>query len=383
MSSYEKIFERIDELSSEYVSHWVNFASIESPTDYKEGVDDASEYIIGIAEKFGWKIEKQRFEKSGDAVCITMNPDAKGAPVALSGHVDTVHPVGLFGNPPVRIGDGKIYGPGVNDCKGGIVAGMLAMAALEKEGFKGRPVMMLLQTDEETSSAGSEKGTVRFMCGKARNAVAFLNLEGYSRGKATLIRKGISKYRLYVHGKAVHAANCIKGVNAITEAAYKIIELEKLKEPFGITGNCGIITGGTAINSVPAECEFTLDIRFNNTEEMEKADKIVREVAAHSYIEGTSCDVELVSRRYAMELCDRNLSLLCRMNEIFRESGLPELEINKSKGGSDAADVTLAGIPCVDSLGTDGTGIHSSRECSNLSSLPESAKRIAAVVFGL
>ena len=44
---------------------------------------------------------------SGDAVYITMNENAKGTPMALSGHMDTVHAVGSFGSPAVRKG-GKI-----------------------------------------------------------------------------------------------------------------------------------------------------------------------------------------------------------------------------------------------------------------------------------
>lgn len=60
-----------------------------------------------------------------------MNPESDNQPVALSGHMDTVHPVVLFGTPAVRRENEKIYGPGVMDCKGGIVAGFLAMDALQ------------------------------------------------------------------------------------------------------------------------------------------------------------------------------------------------------------------------------------------------------------
>lgn len=44
--------------------------------------------------------------------------------------MDTVHPVGLFGTPPVKQEGDKIYGPGVVDCKGGIVAAFFAMRTL-------------------------------------------------------------------------------------------------------------------------------------------------------------------------------------------------------------------------------------------------------------
>ena len=63
-----------------------------------------------------------------------MNGESERAPVVFSGHLDTVHPVGSFGSPAVRLQDGKIYGPGVADCKGGIVASLLAMHALRDVG---------------------------------------------------------------------------------------------------------------------------------------------------------------------------------------------------------------------------------------------------------
>ena len=50
-----------------------------------------------------------------------------------------------------------MYGPGVMDCKGGIVAAIMAMEALEKCGFTERPVQLLLQSDEENGSATSNK----------------------------------------------------------------------------------------------------------------------------------------------------------------------------------------------------------------------------------
>ncbi|MBR5507251.1 MAG: M20/M25/M40 family metallo-hydrolase [Clostridia bacterium] len=171
-----------------------------------------------------------------------MNPDAEGKPICLSGHMDTVHPIGLFGDHPVKIDEDIIYGPGVSDCKGGIVAAFMAMAALDDEGFSARPVKLILQSDEETSSDGSNKTTVQYMCECARDAVAFLNCEPYVMGTAVLKRKAIAKYTFKIKGKAEHAAYCYNGISAITEAAHKIIELEKYKDENGITANCGIPT---------------------------------------------------------------------------------------------------------------------------------------------
>ena len=115
------VFSSIDRLNEQYVNVWEDVCNIESPSGFKAGVDAVSDYFIALSKKLNWNIERFPHEKFGDVVCVTMNPNAEKAPVALSGHMDTVHALGTFGTPAVRIEDGKIYGPGVCDCKGGIV----------------------------------------------------------------------------------------------------------------------------------------------------------------------------------------------------------------------------------------------------------------------
>lgn len=376
----EQLFDAVEKLEADAIKAWIDVCNIESPTDFKEGVDACGRYFIDKAERYGWDVEVHREEISGDAVCITMNKDAKGAPVAISGHIDTVHPVGLFGNPPVRVEGEKIYGPGVTDCKGGVVAGLLAMMALEECGFKDRPVMLIIQSDEEVGSKPSQLRTVEFMCEKAKDAVAFLNVEGHTRGKTVLRRKGIVRFELKVKGVSVHSCRCYEGSNAITEAAHKIIELEKMKdEGWGLTCNCGIISGGSAANTVPDECTFIADIRYGDQKQYKEAERIVNSVAATSYIEGTSCEVTQISHRIAMEDNDANDELLAKINEIYEECAILTLAKWESRGGSDAAYTTAVGIPTVDNFGTTGGRIHSPDEWAELCSMKESILRLATV----
>lgn len=377
----EQLFAKIEELKDEYTNFLVDICNIESPTDYKEGVDRVCEYICSKAKSFGWEIEVQNQDVSGNAACITMNPDAKGKPVCFSAHMDTVHPMGLFGTPAVKIKDGKLFGPGATDCKGGIASSFLAMRALAECGFIDRPVKLILQSDEEISSSTSNKTTVEFMAEKARDCVAFLNCEGFHEGEAILQRKGISRFLLEIEGKAAHSARCYKGISAIHEAAYKIIELEKYKDPDGLTINCGTISGGTAVNTVPETCSIVVDVRFANAQQMEFSDKLVADIAAKSFVEGTTCKASLVSRRVAMEMNCKNLALLDKMNDIYSKTGLPVLKAGKVNGGSDAADMTVRGIPVVDSMGISGDLIHNKGEFALIDSLTESAKRLATVAM--
>jgi len=383
----KNVLREIDNLNSAYVDVWEAVCNLESPSRDKAGVDRVGEYFKELSKKFGWKIEVLPQEQFGDVVCITMNPDAQGRTIALSGHMDTVHPVGSFGTPAVRREGDHIYGPGVMDCKGGIVAGFLAMHALHSCGYSARPIMMLLQSNEEIGSGLQNKAPLRCMCEKAKGAEAFLNLEpheGYFAGKACLIRKGIAGFRFSIKGIEAHASYCAReGASAIAEAAHKIVEIEKIKDDAGITCNCGIVSGGTASNTVAGSCEIRVDVRFATQEQYEAATAALQKIADTVYVPGCTCVMEQTNLRSAMELTDRNVALLNKANVLFAENGLSQLEIGMRSGGSDAAEISSCGIPCIDSLGVLGERGHSREEYGVISSLAESAKRIAAIVCGL
>ena len=383
----KKIFEKIDTLNSSFIDVWEDVCNIESPSAYKKGVDEVGSYFINIADENGWEVEIFEQETAGNVVCITMNSQSPKEPVTISGHMDTVHPVGLFGSPATRRDDEKIYGPGAMDCKGGIVAGFLAMKALSECNFKERPVRMLLQSNEEVGSGLENKATINYICEKAKDSIAFLNLEGHEsffEGKACLKRKGIAGFLFSITGIEAHASYCAdEGASAITEAAHKIIELEKVKDSDGLTFNCGVINGGTVSNTVPGKCEFKVDVRFSTNAEYEEACKLIKKISETVYVAGCSCTVKETNRRKAMELNDRNITLLNKANQIFIENGLSPLEIGERRGGSDAADVSSYGIACIDSLGVGGESAHSKEEYGVLSSLAESAKRIASIICGI
>ena len=377
-------FKKIDEVYKNYFKMWEDCCNIESPTNFKEGVDKVGKYFADLATQRGWKVEYSKQEVSGDAVCITMNADVNARPISLSGHMDTVHPVGLFGTPAVRFDEEKIYGPGVRDCKGGIVIGFLVMDVLESLGYRERPVQLLLQSDEETSSTGSNKSTIKYICEKSKDAVVFFNMESSGGTTFTMSRKGILTYEFEVTGQEGHSSRCAtEGANAIVDAAYKMIELDKLKDDDGITCNCGIVSGGSVVNTIPGKCIFKVNFRYKTNEQAEWIENYVKELAATPHVEGTSCTVKELGRRVAMEKTDFNEKLLERVNEIYAENGIETLTPVALRGGSDGADVTSCGIPCIDSIGVIGGASHSVNEYAYLDSLAKTAKRIIAVIYNI
>ena len=381
----DAIFNEIDRLFPEYVTFWEDICNIESPSAHKEGVDAVGQYVANAAKTRGWKVEFFPQPIAGDVVCITMNPDAKGTPISLSAHMDTVHPLGTFGTPAVRIENGIIYGPGVLDCKGGIPEAFLAMDALDRCGYRERPVLLLLQSDEEVGSSLSNKATIGYICEKAVGSAAFLNLEQQSGNRLCVARKGIINYTFKIHGVEAHASSCAtSGSSAILEAAHKIIELEKLKDAEGLTCSCGVIAGGSVPNTVPGYCEFKANIRFATADQLEWVREHVKTIADTVYVKGCTCELVQTSFRVAMEEKPVNLALVDQINAAFARADLSPFSSCRFTGGSDAADVTAYGkTPCVDNLGVRGKRLHSPEEQAEIESLREMAKRLAAIIYYL
>ncbi len=385
----DTLYSELNKLEDKYINVWEDICNIESPSRDKARVDAVGSYFIDKAKEQGWNIEVYEHDTFGNVVCITMNPNAPSEPISLSGHMDTVHPLGLFGSPATRVcrDENRIYGPGTMDCKGGIVAALYAMEALKNIGFTSRPIQLLLQSNEEIGSGIDNKDPINYICQRASSSVAFLNLEGhesYFEGKACLIRKGIAVFNFEISGVETHASYCAReGASAIAEAAHKIIELEKIKDENGLTFNCGVINGGSVSNTVPGKCRFVVDVRFSTLAQLDWAKDYIKKIADTVYVMGCSCTVTQTNQRPPMELCDRNVDLLNRANKIFEQNGLSRLEIGMRNGGSDAADVTCFGIPCIDSIGVGGERAHSPEEYGVLDSLKESATRIALIASNI
>lgn len=376
------MFYEVDRLYEKYLKVWEDVCNIESPTDFKQGVDRVGDYFADMGKSLGMKVERFAQKVSGDVVVITLNPESDKKPICLSGHIDTVFPVGSFG--PVLFDDEKIYGPGVCDCKGGVVAGFMAMEALKKSGYTDRPVMLLLQTDEEKGSRPSNKATINYICEKAKDAVAFLNLEGHTKGEICLQRKGIRTVTFNIKGVAAHSSKCAtEGSNAILEAAHKIIQIEKIKDADGITCSTNIISGGTTVNTVSDSCSFKVNIRFSTMEQDKYIKKRMQEIADTVFIKGCETTLDMGGIRLPMEYNEKNVKLFNKLNEAFEKCGLPKLKASKRTGGSDAADVTAYGIPCVDSIGAEGYHIHTTSEYAYKKSLAEAAKRIVAFAISI
>ncbi len=380
MNNEKELLRKIDDLEKEYIQFWRDLCEIDSPTEFKEGVDAVGRFAADKAKAYGFAIERHPFKEAGDCYTITMNADAAKKPIVLSAHMDTVHPTGSFKSPKTRIEGGTLYGPGVTDDKGGIACALYAMAALHETGFRDRPVKLFLQCDEETASQTSELKSIEYMYDAARGCLCFLNLEWYRYGQAILWRKGSFSAIVKVHGLSYHASRCFLGHSAIRQASRMINVLEEYKSPEGITINVGVIKGGTFRGAVPDYCEFECTMNYMTDDQKQEIIDLFRQLCDNPEIEGTKCEVEFMAGFPNMLKREDSFEVLSRMNAIYRELGLREIEATWSHGGSDASRMNQLGITTIDSFGVNGAKIHTPQEEADLKSLKDAAIRIATMI---
>ncbi len=317
--------------------------------------------------------------RGGHLLCEFQLPGKgqKGRILGL-GHIDTVWPVGTLQRMPLRIEDGRLWGPGVLDMKAGIAIFICAMQALrELELPVRRKVALLLNADEETGSATSREITER----EALRSSAVLVMEPGTGldGKLKTARKGVGGYRLTVRGKAAHAGvDFAAGASAILELARQIDRVAGFTDiSRGTTVNPGVISGGTRSNVVAEEARAEIDIRVARLADATKIDRRFRTL--RPFDKRCTVSVEGGLNRPPMERSGNIVQLFRTARKVGAEIGL-NLEESMTGGGSDGNFTAALGVPTLDGLGAVGEGAHASHESILVDRLPDRAALVAGIV---
>lgn len=374
----------VDELYPLHIALWEELCNLESPSDCKQALDEVVTHIHTMCTEKGYTVTERKFERAGNFLRIDLTGELAQPPIVLMAHLDTVHKIGAFGTPPVKIEGDAIFGPGVVDCKGGAVEALLVLEALKESGLPHRPVRVLFTTDEEVGSRFSGTEGIDFIRENVKDAAAVLNCETGKRNTLTVGRKGIARIKIDITGKSAHAGNAyFDGASAIREAAHKIIAIEELSQEEHETYNCGVISGGTQANVVPAQCSITVDVRSLDEDGLSNAMERVRVIAERSFVPGTSAALSILSYRPPMVPTIQNRQLFEKIKKIAEDNGLESFQPVCKGGGSDATYPTQLGIPTVCSCGVVGMKEHTLDEQAVISSLRERALLLALSILQL
>jgi acetylornithine deacetylase len=245
--------------------------------------------------------------------------------IVLSGHTDVVPVKGQAWDtdpfePEVR--DGCLYGRGACDMKGflGVTLAMLPhmMAARLRE-----PLHFAFSCDEELGCIGAPYMLADL---KARG----IQPSGCIVGEPTDMRvivahKGINAYRCRVHGHAAHSSLTPHGLNAIEYAARLICFIRDQSDRYRAEGpfdktfdvpfttlQTGTINGGIAVNTIPAQCEFSFEYRNLPGADSALIIQSIKDYASHTLLpqmrkehEGAKIEFELLAIAPTMEASEQ------------------------------------------------------------------------------
>jgi glutamate carboxypeptidase len=380
----EKAFRYIDSKRDEMIALWEKLVNMESATADKEDVDKVADFLGKTLDSFGARTRIFEFAGAGNGLKADFGVPADKAHICFLGHYDTVFARGTTSRRPFRIEDGKAYGPGVLDMKGGVVIQMYAAKALMDAGYSGRQIRILLAGDEETAHPNSDMARVfEEECAGARAAFNFET--GDITGTLVVGRKGTASYDISVKGVAAHAGRePEKGRSAILEIAHKVIEIQSLTDyEKGITFNVGTIKGGTVTNAVPDHAEIGIDVRVLQPDQYEYVDRKIAEITAQTHVEGTTAVCVKKSMLLPMPRTPGNEQLFALVRRVSEELGFQLPSPIVSGGGSDSAYSVKAGVPSIDQMGVKGQWNHTDREYAVVESLFERAKLLIACILTL
>ncbi len=301
-----------------------------------------------------------------------------GAALMLNGHIDTVGVAGMVGPHEPRVRDGRLYGRGAYDMKGGLAACLLAGAAAAGAGLRG-DVIVTAVADEEHSSVGVQAVLRRF------TADACVVTEP-THLRAVVAHKGFVWAELETRGRAAHGSRADLGVDAIAGMGPVLAGIGALQaaldtRPHPRLGpaslHASLIDGGQELSSYPERCVLGVERR---TLPGERRADVERE------LEGLLARAREADPRLATEL---RLGVVREPFEVDPQAAIvqhlltaahsvlgAEPEVVGDHPWMDAAFTAAAGIPTV-VFGPGGAGAHAVEEYGDIASV----QRCADVLF--
>ena len=375
---YDQICKYIDDHHDEMIEKWKTFVNLEGRYDEKENVEKAQAWFRAELEDAGFETYTVPSRPDRCSVLIAeLGKDRPGKPIMFGGHLDTVHPKGAFGcENPFRIEDGKAYGPGVLDMKGGLIIALYVCKALQSIGFASNPLKMVVAGEEEGDHVGTDVD--KLFTEESQGALFALNMEtGHITNSLCVGRKTQYTFFATVHGKGGHAGNeFTKGHNALNEAVFKVTEMLKLVDlDRGTYVTPSVMHCGKNTTSSPDLCEFAVDVRMSNAAEGERIKEAVDQIMKTSYVPGTTTDYELVTAKLReFEPNEKILGLWNEVNKVAEENGFEKFGKITLGGATDTGAIALADIPVLCSCGVVGEFNHNLKEYAIVDSMFSRAK---------
>jgi acetylornithine deacetylase ArgE len=239
--------------------------SLQGPEFYEAQV---TAYLENFFRGLGVPYARQPVAPQRDNIVAHFKPPGAQRTVLLEVHQDTV-PVDNMTIEPfgARIEDGKLYGRGACDVKGGMASMLAAFARLVRDKPAGAMNVTLACTvDEEHTFLG-----VQELVGQRLTADMAIVAEP-TQLRIVHAHKGVVRWYLTTVGRSCHSSTPEEGVNAIYNMAGLLVLIQQYAEWLRTSRtdpllgrpslSVGRIEGGSSVNTVPDTCRIEIDRRL-------------------------------------------------------------------------------------------------------------------------
>ncbi len=401
----KKILTHIDNNNSQAIDLLEKVVNINSGSLNIKGVKKVGVIFSDAFKAIGftpsWKDMPDDMKRAGHLFCEINKGKVKGKKLLLIGHLDTVFeedsPFQLY----TKEGD-MVYGPGVDDMKGGDIIILYALKALYEVGaLKNTQIIVAFSGDEE--KAGSPISLSRKdMIEAAKRSDIALGFEGASGlDYATVARRSSGSWKIETSGVRAHSAGVFGknvGAGAIYEMARILNAFYKELPEKNLTFNTATIVGGTAVdfdkgtnrgttfgktNVVPQKAIASGDIRCLTQEQIDKTVTKMKAIVA-KHLPKTSAKITFDLKYPPMAPTPGNYEVLKVLDGLSQAMGQGKVAaFDPAKRGAGDISFIAKYVDGLDGLGTMGGGSHTPQEHMELNHFKDLTKRAAILIYRL
>jgi acetylornithine deacetylase/succinyl-diaminopimelate desuccinylase family protein len=311
-----------------------------------------TEYLEKLFTRLGLPFEKQTIEPKRANIFARLDghqdPLRGGQLIVFEAHQDTV-PVDGMTIPPwtPEQRDGRVYGRGACDIKGGMACMLTALSRLlERRPAEMPTIIMACSVNEEYGFSGAKEMGQRWASGDSaivpRVPDAVIVAEPTDLN-VVVAHKGVARWTVHTRGRASHSSKPELGVNAIYSMAKVLNALESYAREVApqrgshpLVGrpslSVGTISGGLSVNTVPDHCSIQIDRRVLPGEDNAAARQHVIDYVR----ERIPAEVEIEHEPAYLAspgLSDgRNATLAQRLGEVAQRHGAPGARVGVPYG---------------------------------------------------
>ena len=237
------------------------------------GEGPIADFVMTWFQQRGFDVTRVEDTPGRPSVVAVARGTGGGRSIMFNGHLDTVGISDYNGDPHTpKVVDGKLYGRGSSDMKGGLAALMVAADRAAAAKLAG-DVVVACVADEEHLSIGTQEILSN---GFTADAAIVAEPVGFNM---VVAHKGFMWFDVTVRGRSAHGSRPDLGIDAITKSGRFLVALDRYQETLALrpphpeigapSVHASLIKGGQELSSYPAECSVALERRTIPGEEPE------------------------------------------------------------------------------------------------------------------